>query len=69
MLANRPLILFTVIAAAALSGCATPTVYQDPKTGQVHQCNASTPGMFPIIAQNEISNCSQAYDRMGWKRM
>jgi len=55
-------------AVLLLSGCAVPTVYKDPATGQVMQCNAATPGIFPIIAQNEINNCSQAYERMGWKK-
>jgi hypothetical protein len=59
----------TLIAALlALAGCAAPTVYRDPATGNVAQCNAATPGIFPIIAQNEINNCSQAYERMGWKK-
>ena len=57
-----------LLAALALAACATPSVYQDPKTGQVHQCNASTPGVFPIIAQGEIDKCGQAYERMGWKK-
>lgn len=52
----------------AATGCASSSIYQDPKTGQVAQCNASTPAMFPIIAQSEINNCSAAYERMGWKR-
>ncbi|MGF6524746.1 hypothetical protein [Variovorax sp. PvP013] len=51
-----------------LVGCAAPAVYQDPKTGNVAQCNASTPGVFPIIAQNEINTCGAAYERMGWKK-
>lgn len=52
----------------ALAGCASPAVFQDPKTGNVAQCNASTPGVFPIIAQGEINSCAQAYERMGWQR-
>ncbi|SEI80846.1 hypothetical protein [Paraburkholderia diazotrophica] len=55
-----------LIGALILSGCASPTVFQDPKTGQVAQCNASTPGIFPIIAQHEIDKCSAAYSKMGW---
>lgn len=51
-----------------LVGCATPYVYKDPATGQVAQCNATTPGIFPIIAQGEINNCGSAYERMGWKK-
>lgn len=51
-----------------LAGCASPAVFQDPKTGTVAQCNASTPGVFPLIAQSEINSCSAAYERMGWKR-
>lgn len=60
--------LLAVTLAAMLAGCATPTVFRDPATGQVAQCNASTPGIFPIIAQHEISNCSQAYAKMGWQQ-
>jgi hypothetical protein len=51
-----------------LAGCASPAVFRDPKTGQVAQCNASTPGIFPIIAQHEIDDCSAAYSRMGWQK-
>lgn len=57
-----------ILALLPLAGCAAPGVYMDPKTGNVAQCNASTPGMFPIIAQNEINNCGAAYERMGWKK-
>lgn len=59
-----------IIAApllVSLAGCATPTVFRDPTTGQVAQYNASTPRIFPIIAQHEINNCSQAYAKMGWQ--
>lgn len=62
----RMICLFPLVVAAA--GCASPAVFQDPKTGNVAQCNASTPGVFPIIAQNEINNCAAAYERMGWKK-
>jgi len=55
-------------AVFLLSACAVPTVYQDPKTGSTAQCTATTPGMFPIIAQGEINSCSSAYERMGWQR-
>jgi len=55
-------------AVAVLCGCAAPTVFRDPVSGQVAQCDASTPGVFPIIAQSEINSCGAAYERMGWKR-
>lgn len=58
--------LLVAVAAITLAGCASPAVFKDPKTGQVAQCNASTPGVFPIIAQHEIDTCSDAYTRMGW---
>ena len=61
-------LLIYALCAACLVGCATPAIYQDPKTGQVAQCNATTPGIFPIIAQNEINTCAGAYERMGWQR-
>lgn len=57
-----------ICALFILGGCAAPTVYRDPVTGQVAQCNATTPGVFPIIAQSEINSCSASYERMGWKR-
>lgn len=62
---NRLLILAALLA---LTGCASPAVFMDPKTGNVAQCNAATPGVFPIIAQSEINSCASAYERMGWKR-
>ncbi|KWR88747.1 hypothetical protein [Cupriavidus sp. IDO] len=54
------------LITTALAGCATPAVFRDPTSGQVAQCNATTPGIFPIIAQHEIDNCSLAYAKMGW---
>jgi hypothetical protein len=60
--------LFLTLATTVLAGCASSAIYQAPKTGQVAQCNASTPAMFPIIAQHEINTCSATYERMGWKR-
>jgi hypothetical protein len=35
---------------------------------KVAQCNATTPGIFPIIAQHEIDDCAAAYGRMGWQK-
>ena len=60
--------VITITIAVLLAGCASPAIFQDPKTGNVAQCNASTPGVFPIIAQGEINSCAAAYERMGWKR-
>lgn len=61
-------LLVGLVTIAALCGCASPAVYRDPATGNVAQCNASTPGIFPIVAQSEINSCGAAYERMGWKR-
>ena len=61
-------LIFTAALACLLTGCAVPGVYRDPVTGNVAQCNASTPGIFPIIAQGEINSCGSAYERMGWKK-
>jgi hypothetical protein len=61
----KRLVLLIVFVLAA---CASPAVFKDPATGQVAQCNASTPGIFPIIAQHEIDDCAAAYSRMGWQR-
>ena len=58
--------MFVIISAILMAACASPAVFKDLKTGQVAQCNASTPGVFPIIAQHEIDTCSDAYARMGW---
>jgi len=57
-----------IVGALMLAGCASPAVFRDPKTGQVAQCNATTPGIFPIIAQHEIDDCAAAYGRMGWQK-
>lgn len=65
---TRMRFLVAIGTVAMLAGCASPAVFQDPKTGNVAQCNATTPSVFPIIAQNEINNCAAAYERMGWKR-
>ncbi|MFM0027382.1 hypothetical protein PQR70_14080 [Paraburkholderia madseniana] len=63
---NRSIIVVAVMPA----GCASPAVFRDPKTGQSGsmQCNATTPGIFPIIAQHEIDDCTAAYGRMGWQK-
>ncbi|WP_154817438.1 hypothetical protein [Burkholderia cenocepacia] len=62
------LLLGAVATAIATTGCASPAVFRDPTSGQVAQCNASTPGVFPIIAQHEIDECAAAYSKMGWQR-
>jgi len=56
---------YLLILAAALAGCATPTVYQDPKTGAVQQCDTKS---RPLVRQAEINKCSEAFERMGWKK-
>jgi hypothetical protein len=53
-----------IVVALMLAGCASPAVFRDRKTGQVAQCNATRPGIFPIIAQREIDDCAAAYGRM-----
>ncbi|MFM0028822.1 hypothetical protein PQR70_21455 [Paraburkholderia madseniana] len=57
-----------IVVALTLAGCASPAFFRDPKTGQVAQCNATTTGIFPIIAQHEIDDCAAAYGRMGWQK-
>jgi hypothetical protein len=54
-----------IVVAVMLAGCASPTVFRNPKRGQVAQCNATTPGIVPIIAQHEIDDCAAAYGHMG----
>lgn len=54
-----------LLAMLCLAGCATPTVYMDPKTGAVQQCD---PHARPLVRQNEINRCSEAFERMGWKQ-
>jgi PBP1b-binding outer membrane lipoprotein LpoB len=58
-------IVYTAIAII-LSGCVTPAIMQDPKTGAVHQCTGNE--AVPLIAQNSINQCAAAYERLGWKR-
>ncbi|WP_155122880.1 hypothetical protein [Burkholderia ubonensis] len=62
------MIFGVVISGIVLSACASPAVFRDPASGQVAQCNATTPGVFPVIAQHEIDECSAAYSKMGWQR-
>ena len=57
--------MFVIISAILMAACASPAVFKDPKTGQVAQCNASTPGVFAIIVQHEIATCSDPNARMG----
>lgn len=54
-----------IMAICLLAGCSTPTVYMDPKTGAVQQCN---PSAKPVMRQYEIDKCSDAFERMGWKK-
>lgn len=63
---KKPAVLMPILIG--LVGCASPLILRDPASGQVAQCTSSTPGIFPIIAQNEIDKCAAAYERMGWKR-
>lgn len=51
-----------------LTGCVSPAVYRDPRTGVTANCASSTPGIFPLIAQYEVNQCAASYERMGWKR-
>jgi len=57
-----------ILVSLLLISCASPAIFRDPQTGQVAQCNAATPGIFPIIAQHEIDDCAAAYVRMGWQK-
>ncbi|QTD88903.1 hypothetical protein [Burkholderia anthina] len=61
-------IIGVVAMAIATTACTTAAVFRDPVSGQVAQCNSSTPGVFPIIAQHEIDECAATYSKMGWQR-
>ena len=59
----------------ALASCAKvePSIFRDPKTGQIAQCTSTASGgAFPLVnawtAQHEIDTCAGAYGRMGWIR-
>ena len=58
-----------VIVSLSLAGCASTAIYQDPKTGQVQQCTTNVPPTLPLIAQQDIDKCAQAFEAMGWKKV
>jgi len=57
--------VLVIISAILMAACASPAVFRDPKNRPGRLSNASTPGVFPIIAQHEIDTCSEAYARRG----
>jgi hypothetical protein len=57
--------LLIACGVALLVGCATPTVYMNPKTGIVQQCDTNS---RPLVRQAEINKCSEAFERMGWQK-
>lgn len=71
----RATLTAALIALLALASCATvePSIFRDPKTGQIAQCTSTASGgAFPLVnawtAQHEIDTCAGAYSRMGWIR-
>lgn len=52
----------------ALTGCMTPAYYKDPASGKIAECKASTAVMMGTVGRSEIASCSEAYERMGWKK-
>jgi len=59
-------ILFLTITL--LAGCMTPAYYKDPSSGKIAECKASTSVMMGTVGRSEIASCSEAYERMGWKK-
>lgn len=63
------LLTFLVTSCASVE----PSVFRDPKNGQIAQCTSTASGgIFPLAnawtAQHEIDTCSGAYTRMGWAK-
>lgn len=57
-----------ILVAIVLTGCTSPAIFRDPKSGQVAQCSAAATGGIPFLAQHEINECAATYARMGWER-
>lgn len=52
-----------------LAGCSlAPTVYRDPVSGKVDQCQATSAAMLGSVGSSQIKSCSEAYERMGWQK-
>ena len=62
---------FLVIAVvlAGLAGCSHAVLMQDPKSGQIAQCDhgASAWGEWGEIIAND--RCAADYERAGWQRL
>ena len=61
-------LLVAAVVAAASSGCASGVIMmQDPKTGQVFQCQRNA--LAPLADYNANEECARALERAGWKRL
>lgn len=69
-------IIAVAICAGGLAACvpAKDYVMKNPKTGEIKECRADSPGSpFPIIAQTQANkaaeSCAEGYEAAGWKKM
>jgi len=59
---------FGLVALFLLAGCASGVIMmQDPKTGQVFQCQRNA--VSPLADYNANEDCARALERAGWKRL
>jgi hypothetical protein len=56
-----------LIAALILAGCASPVVFQDPKTGHTAECTTSNPAPLPA-AKRDVDECIAVFEHLGWIR-
>jgi hypothetical protein len=55
------------LVAFALTGCASPVLMKDPRSGQIAQCYA--PSLNVVQRYYERDRCVEDYARIGWVRV
>ena len=56
-----------LIIALMLTGCAPTYVLQNPKTGEVAQCQSAAASGW--LASHAAETCAVGYEKAGWVRM
>jgi uncharacterized protein YceK len=56
-----------LIAALILAGCASPVVFQDPKTGHTAECKTANLAPLPA-AKRDVDDCAAVFEHLGWIR-
>jgi hypothetical protein len=59
------------VIVVVLTGCAHAVVLQNPKTGEIAECNKESWlwGIWGTIDETTANeDCAEAYERAGWRR-